>query len=133
MLNWSFLPNFHEKIQVELGLSICHIFFLSKGKLCKYCISGMSDVKEKSRVILHNVFFFSKFFLKNPSLRKRFQYFVCVLNNGVNESFKTQQFFFRIFQLGHPIHSECASNSTRQSRTIFTKKSHGKSQGYDQY
>lgn len=36
-------------------------------------------------------------------------------------------FFLLLFQLDHLIHSECASNSTRQSRTIFTKKSHGKS------
>ena len=43
------------------------------------------------------IFFFQKNLFKNPSLRKRFQYFVCVLNNGVNESFKTQQFFFAFF------------------------------------
>ena len=58
----------------------------------------MSDVKEKSRVILHH---FSKKLFKNSSLRKRFQYFVCVLNNGVNESFKTTN-FFSYFSVGPP-------------------------------
>ena len=104
-------------------------FFLSKGKLCKYCISVYvrceGKIKSFSTSYIYN-FFFKKIIFKNPSLRKRFQYFVCVLNNGVNESFKTQQFFFRIFQLGHPIHSECELNSTHQNRTIYMKKSHGK-------
>ena len=38
-------------------------------------------------------------------------------------------FLSLFWQLGLPIHSECASNSTRQNRTIFTKKSHGEFQG----
>ena len=44
-------------------------------------------------------------------------------------------FLSLFWQLGLPIHSECASNSTRQNRTIFTKKSHGEFQGqfYDHH
>ena len=129
MLNWSFLPNFHEKIQVELGLSICHIFFVKRQImqiLHKRYVRCEGKIKSYSTSYIYIYFFFSKKLFKNPSLRKHFQYFVCVLNNGVNESFKKQQFFFRIFQLGHPIHSECELNSTHQNRTIYMKKSHGK-------